>query len=347
MRPVQAVSPSALSELLGKSLKPFPDALTSGAVGNARNILILSGGGQWGAYGATYLRGWSQHGGTGDAARPKAFDVVTGVSTGALQATFAFLGSDFDENLVEAYTIKDEKELVDRYGSLFFLSHGSMADIAPLETYIRAKLRPLLDKVAAEPENRQLFVGTVDGLDGKMYAIDLTRIARELKGPEREQCYVGALLASAAVPVVFRQLTISGHPYLDGGVRHSVFVTQFEHAAGQRLEAGGIKGNLYIVVNGDPTPAAVEALPAKLLPTINRLRNIVFNQVEMSSIYGAASQYPGLRTRITNAAGNRCNAKPDEEAEIFSSTVMRCLRDYGDERWKIGSPWVEYHMPQK
>lgn len=64
--------------------------------GEPLRVLALSGGGDDGAYGAGFLNGWSQ---TGE--RPQ-FAVVTGVSTGALIAPFALLGSDYDDELKRA-----------------------------------------------------------------------------------------------------------------------------------------------------------------------------------------------------------------------------------------------------
>src|SRR5205085_11837476 len=61
-------------------------------------LLALSGGGSNGAYGAGLLKGWTEKGD-----RPQ-FDIVTGISTGALMAPFAFLGSDLDGELELAYT---------------------------------------------------------------------------------------------------------------------------------------------------------------------------------------------------------------------------------------------------
>ncbi len=71
----------------------------------ARNYLAVSGGGSDGAFGAGLLVGWSEAG-----TRPK-FDVVTGISTGALIAPFAFLGSDYDAQLKEVYTTYGQKDI--------------------------------------------------------------------------------------------------------------------------------------------------------------------------------------------------------------------------------------------
>jgi predicted acylesterase/phospholipase RssA len=273
--------------------------------------------------------------------------VVTGVSTGALQATFAFLGRDYDDELASAYAITSERQLLKRHGAGFFLAHGSMTDTAPLNTYLREKLRPLLDQVAApEHAGRKLLVGLVNGLDGRMYAADLTRIAAERSGQEREECYTAALLASASVPVVFRQTTINGRPYLDGGVRQSVFVTEVQEATSSVISAADRTGAIYVLMNGDVAPKEVASLPAKLLPTLNRLRTIVFNQVELSSIFSVAQRFPRMATYVATAAGQNCDAVSDEESEIFQPATMRCLSDYGYRRWKEGSvPWTAYDRP--
>ncbi|MHC9419809.1 patatin-like phospholipase family protein [Sphingomonas citri] len=293
------------------------------------SVLVLSGGGQWGAFGAGYLRRWTSTP-IGGEVRPVVFDIVTGVSTGSLQATYAFLGSTQDEGLVAAYRIASEGQLVQRHGNLFFIRHASMADTAPLERYVRARVGPLIDRVAAQDPARKLYVGIVDGLTGRMIAVDLTRISREMTGPERTDCYVGALLGSSAVPVVFRQVRIGGRPYLDGGVRQSVFVTGVTRAAGEAFAATARRGTVYVLINGDVTPGVISELPPKLLPTIGRLRSIVFNQVELASIYGVARSTPGMRTMVATAAGHDCVARPDEEEEVFSPRVMECLRAFGE-----------------
>ena len=74
------------------------------------DVLAISGGGSNGAYGAGVLVGWTR---TGE--RPE-FDIVTGVSTGALTAPFAFLGPDWDRRLTQAYTSPDAAKILARRG---------------------------------------------------------------------------------------------------------------------------------------------------------------------------------------------------------------------------------------
>ena len=76
----------------------FFGGIRSAAIDGTVDILALSGGGSGGAYGAGVLAGMTRaH------ARPQ-FEMVTGVSAGALLAPFAFLGPDWDARMQEAFT---------------------------------------------------------------------------------------------------------------------------------------------------------------------------------------------------------------------------------------------------
>ena len=71
-------------------------------------FLALSGGGMYGAYSVGVLAGWTAAG-----TRPT-FDVVTGVSTGALVATFAFLGPEYDPVMTRMYTSVTDRDIYRR-----------------------------------------------------------------------------------------------------------------------------------------------------------------------------------------------------------------------------------------
>ncbi len=319
------------------------------------DALILSGGGQWGAYGAGLITGWSIYG----RLPPR---VVTGISTGALQATFAYLGDD--KGLIEAYSIKDERQLVTRYGNGFFLRHASTADIAPLKVYVRAHVGPRIPLVAAEYRRtgRTLLVGAVDGLTGRFHVIDLTQIAadEQLTEDQRLDCYSAGLMASAAVPVIFRQVSINGRPWLDGGVRHALFLPEIIRRIGaahadKASTAGLTDGTVWAIKNGVTSIETLPALPAKLLPTIMRLRTIVFDELETNALDLAAYQASrqGLKLYATTADGWDKSKLPECEAvqagmedAIFDPGFMRCLMSYGEGQWLNGkTPWV-LHEPR-
>lgn len=315
--------------------------------------VILSGGGQWGAYGAGMVAGWSQHG------RPQP-RIVTGISTGALQSTFVFLGPAHDADLVRAYQPASEEELAIRRGDLFFLRNASTADIEPLKTYAARYIFPMLDEVAREAATgRLLLVGAVDARDGRFYMIDMTRMAATLAGGEREQCYTAALLASAAVPVIYRQVTINGDVWMDGGVRRSLFLPELVEQIGQAREqvlAGGdalvpTDGMVWAIKNGT-TGVEPKEVPAKLLPTLNRLRQITFDQVETDSLNFArrSAEDHGLKLAFTTADGwdappraPSCEGQgPGRDGMLFDPLFMKCLIDHGQGRWKNGqTPWEQ------
>jgi len=119
--------------------------------------LTLSGGGSRGAYGAGVLSGWTVHGD-----RPQ-FDVVTGISTGALMATHAFLGPDFDDDLT-IYKSIDNDDVFRKRSKLETLKGTSALDTAPLRvTLLSIITDETLDLVAAEyRQGRRLFIGTTN-----------------------------------------------------------------------------------------------------------------------------------------------------------------------------------------
>lgn len=185
------------------------------------NYLALSGGGSAGAFGAGILNGWTARGD-----RPK-FKVVTGVSTGALISTLAFLGPDYDDELKEAYTTIDASRIFVRHGLLSLIWSESVTDNKPFRDMIAKYLDDkVLDAVAAEhKKGRRLYVLTSD-LDRELPVIwDLGAIASS-SSPRRLALYRQVVLASASIPTIFPpvliEVTIDGKAYdelhVDGGV---------------------------------------------------------------------------------------------------------------------------------
>ena len=104
----------------------------------SHNYLAISGGGANGAYGAGVLYGWSESG-----TRPE-FTMVTGISTGALTAPFAFLGSEYDDELKTVYTTITTKDVVKKRGIISAIFGDSIADTEPLkQTIAKVVLRSL------------------------------------------------------------------------------------------------------------------------------------------------------------------------------------------------------------
>jgi len=232
--------------------------------GHALNLLSLSGGGQNGAFGAGFLLGWRESG-----RRPQ-FDVVGGVSTGALLATHAFLGTPADDaTLEEMYTQVTSADIYTDRSIFGLLSADSLKDTAPLRAmlvkYVTAET---LERVAAAyDDNRMLLVGTTNIDYGQTWVWNMTMIA---KAGELE-LYRDVLLASASFPIVFPPVEIDGHLFVDGAARSNVVVPGMggQHKPSPPLHG---PGNLYLIDNGkitEPPQALIRALGDVAATTIS------------------------------------------------------------------------------
>jgi hypothetical protein len=232
-------------------------------------MLILSGGGKYGAYGAGFLQGWTASeiadpGGT-DIKRDS-FDIVTGISTGALLSTFAMAGNGVaadsearqsaDAEARKSYQTSD-KTLFKLRSPLLSLRSNGLADIS---NGLQKKLDDIalryLPKIAALPDGRALLIGLVNLTNGKFYVADLVEIA---KAGDRD-CYREIILASAAVPVQFPPRFIDGHPYVDGGVRFGAFLGQSfaDSAKVAEFADAGYKVSFRAIINGNLSPNGID-----------------------------------------------------------------------------------------
>ena len=186
------------------------------------DLLVLSGGGDWGAFGAGVLKGWSRvH---GPLAMPE-FDVVTGVSTGALIAPFAFLGdAQALDTIVELYR-HPGRDLVKQRWPLYFLpANESFATVPGLERELRARVdMAMIRRIAdASRQGRFLLVNTTDVDDGGSRVWDVgSEAQRAVDSGDVDRVY-RMLLASAGIPRVFPFREIDGALYVDGGVTGNI-----------------------------------------------------------------------------------------------------------------------------
>jgi hypothetical protein len=191
-----------------------------GAAPPSIDLLVISGGGDWGAFGAGVLKGW----GRAKGGRPE-FDVVTGVSTGALIAPFAFLGDDASiERIVRLYRAPD-KDIATSRGLLFFLpSKPSFYELPGLERALRTSLdRPMIERIAAaHGSGRGLLVNTTNVDLGDMHAWDLIAEARFALAGNDEDRVRKLLLASAGIPGAFPARTIGDYLYVDGAITGNI-----------------------------------------------------------------------------------------------------------------------------
>lgn len=199
------------------------DAYAAGAKSvPAVDVLIVSGGGDWGAFGAGYLKGWGQV--QGPMARPQ-FDAVTGVSTGALMAPFAYLGDEQSIERINHLYRNPQKDWVRPRGLLFFLpSNLSFATIPGLEREMRKAVdRAMLEQIAAQGRTgRMLLVNTTNVDDSDMRVWDVAAEAQRAVETGDINRVQQILLASAGIPGAFPARLIDGNLYVDGGVTGNI-----------------------------------------------------------------------------------------------------------------------------
>lgn len=304
------------------------------------NVLALSSGGPFGAFGAGFLNGWSTQT-VNDLIRPERFDVVTGVSAGALLATFAFLGPERDGDLEDAYTTIATEDVFTERSLLGKLFSNSLFDTAPLRETLAELVTPeLLDEVAAatavDPEDgmpRRLLLVLAVNLDSGLPRIfDLGAIAREGSDPERIERYIDALLASAAIPVAFPPVFIDGDMHVDGGARLALFFNRFMEDQRASIEDRRVlPAKLDIIVNSEVTVEPI-CTGNTLVGVGGRSLDVVLNQLTLDSLFRAVSEAEslGLDVRFTTAEASGCTA-PDDLADPFETAFLQCLFDFGKE----------------
>lgn len=343
----------------------------------ANRLLLLSGGGQWGAFGAGFLDRLDAGG------KLPEFTTITGISTGAMQALL--LGDDRPGKfgrLAAEYKIATESDIVDRNSKAVALITGSVAGLAPLVGKIERAL--CSDAVIAEAQSPEtadcllvrladgsgpaVIVGFVESESGKMMVVSLNELARTYAAKSligqtpavrlrhARTCVTAAAVASAAMPGFYQQVRVSyfgtngqrvRKTLLDGGVRQSVFLPAVSAALRQAEAAttgGAASGELYVVRNG-PTTGKLESEAngnRGVLSTALRSYDIVVNQLEVGSLAALRVEYPELPIKLATADGlatESCLAKRDPE-RMFDPDFMTCLQTVGVSKADRADPWL-------
>jgi hypothetical protein len=186
------------------------------------DILIISGGGDWGAFGAGVLKGWGRV--KGGLARPT-FDAVTGVSTGALIAPFAFIGGDESiDQIVNLYRNPKEDWAESRGLFFFWPTNPSFYALPGLERDLHDIVdRPMLDRiVAAGATNRILVVNTTNVDFGDSHPWDIVASSKEAVAKNDPEEVRRILLASAGIPGIFPARGLGESLYVDGAITGNI-----------------------------------------------------------------------------------------------------------------------------
>ena len=298
--------------------------------GHALNILSLSGGGQNGAFGAGFLIGWRESG-----RRPE-FDVVGGVSTGALLATHALLGTPADDAVLkELYTGITKEDIYTVRGVTGLLSGtDSLKDTAPLRALIAKyiTLETLKRVAAAYDDNRLLVVGTTNVDYAQTWVWNMSLIA---KAGDLE-LYRNVLLASASFPIVFPPVEIDGHLFVDGAARSNVVVVGMGGAAKPEPSLYG-PGNIYMIDNGrlNHAPEALRrALGDVAATTVSVMMDQSMQTALTRSYFGA--RLLGYDFKMVAIPEN---VDIGNDPLAFDPKLMRAAFDAGRALAKQSDPW--------
>ncbi len=215
-------------------------------------VLAISGGGANGAFGAGVLYGWTQRGD-----RP-AFDVVTGISTGALAAPFAFLGSTYDDELKAGYTDGQSSKLLDFRGVLA-LFRPSLFSGRPLEELVDGLIDDAMVAAVAKEHQagRRLLIGTTN-LDTQSLTLWNMGAVAAVGGPAATKLFREILIASSSVPGVFPPVMIEveaggrrfAEMHVDGSAISSFFAVPEPLLLWTGEDDLPHRANLYVLVNG-------------------------------------------------------------------------------------------------
>jgi Patatin-like phospholipase len=189
------------------------------------DVLIISGGGDWGAFGAGFLKGWQKVPAQHPLAMPD-FDAVTGVSTGTLIAPFAFLGDEQSiDEIVNLYR-NPQEDWVKQRGMLFFLPNNiSFAEVPGLEREVRQHITlDMIRRIAkAGADGRKLLLVNTTDLDlGTSRVFDLVAEAQRAADSGQVDRLHNIILASAGIPAAFPFRIIDDELYVDGAVTGNI-----------------------------------------------------------------------------------------------------------------------------
>jgi predicted acylesterase/phospholipase RssA len=296
---------------------------------------------RWGgAFGAGVLNGWSESG-----ARPE-FTVVSGVSTGALIAPFAFLGPDYDDRLRQIYTNGEAQRLIGQPNPLGALFGSGVLGPERLRRLVGRYLDDDLIRAIAREDRkgRRLLVVTTN-LDAQRAVVwDMGAMAASGDAKAFELIR-DVLAASASVPVVFAPQLITVEAdgkffqemHADGTLSAPVYTLPDAVLFGGKPVLRAARPTLYVIVNAriDPgfavVPDQVEAIAAQSISTLNR----VGAKAVLAQTYNVAIR-EGLSFHLTYVDRDH----PDSGGTGFETDAMRQLYDYGYQKARSGASWV-------
>lgn len=328
------------------------ERLEQGEEPETYDILCLSGGGAFGAFGVGVLTGWGEIA-DGEAARPE-FDMVSGISTGALIAPFAFAGDAESYADIEDVYRNPGRDWVRHRGVLqWFPNSRSLFNVSKLHDQIRASITPeLLSKLAVGAvDGRRLLVGATNLDFGLLRAWSLADMARD-DGAAAEAEIEDILIASSAIPGIFPPVTIDGHLYVDGGASLQ-FISGLEdrdwiaritpETSPFPKEGPPLRIRLWVIVNQKLLPETElvqnswTSISARSLGILIRTSTLQSLQ-DLETYTRLMSGVPGLEAEFRYIAIPQDHPIAVTES-MFDADVMRDLLELGKELGRDPASW--------
>ena len=341
-QPSKSLTESALESLKQERAAYGEESLREPAV-----LLALSGGGDNGAFGAGVLCGWSAAG-----TRPR-FKLVTGISTGALIAPFAFLGSEYDSKL-KVYTMVTQEDIFRKKSLLTAFWRESLADTRPLADLLAKYIdASMLQAIAAEhKKGRRLFIGTTQFDAQRLVIWNMGAIAASGHS-EALKLFRKILLASASIPGAFPpqyiKVKAGGQEYeemhVDGGTMTQVIL--YEDALepfgkfGKKMQvlAPQRRRILYIIRNGRIKPDWDKVKP-RLLPIAARAIDTLIKTQSVGDLFRlyAFARRDGIDYNLAAIPTDF----PPAPKEMFDKAYMNKLFETAYEMARKGYPWQKH-----
>lgn len=314
------------------------------------DLIALSGGGANGAYTAGLITAWTERGDRPD------FEVVTGVSTGALAAPFVFAGPDYDDELRDAFTSGRAADLLRSRGFAAFVGSGVFSG-EPLRDLVAAYVdAPLLERVAeAHRAGRVLLVATTD-LDSERGVIWNMGAIADRGGPEALALFRDVLTASASIPGAFPPVMIRSQSradavaapeefeemHVDGGVMNP-FVALPQMMWMWRDQTHALEGGrIWVIVNGKAEPVFEVTVDSPLRVARRALDAALKANLRANLIANAAfAQRTGLEYRVSAIPADYRGA----DSLDFSPEAMNSIYELGRARMLAGDAWTNASAP--
>ncbi len=309
--------------------------------------LALSGGGGYGAFGAGFLNGWTDSG-----TRPT-FKIVTGISTGAIIAPFAFIGPKYDQALKTGFTTITDDDIYTPKGLLAVLGDESFMDSAPLAATIAKWVDDaVIEEVAkAHAEGRRLFIGTTN-MDRQEFVVWNMGAIASSSDPDAPDLFRKIILASASMPGIFPttliDVTVDGFRYDemhgDGGVFTPVFfhasVINPKKAKNTAAAEDGRKrperGQLFVIRHDKATPEP-QQVERSLKPVVGRAISTMVKSMSLTSLY-----FMYIEAQASDIDFNYVSIPEDfvwGSDQEFDMAEMNRLYKIGYDMAKAGHPW--------